>query len=297
MKTILITGSEGFTGTYLCQRFKHAGYKIVGLVHKNPKNSQIECDLTDRLEVEKVIKEVKPDGLIHLAALSFVGHEDQSAFYKNNIFSTLNLLEAMDKAGLNPEKIVIASSANVYGNPEVALIDELTPPNPVNHYAASKLAMEYMVKNWFLRFPIIITRPFNYTGPGQDLRFLIPKIVDHYRSNKRNVELGNLDVSRDFSDVHDIAQGYLSLFESNAKSEIVNLCSGKVFQLRDIIDMMNQIANYQIEVTVNPQFVRKDEIKELCGDNRKLKALTGFNPLIDLKETLADMYRFLGIPS
>ena len=290
MKTILLTGSRGFTGRYVASLFREAGYHVIGVVRGSPGENEVQCDLTDKESVHKMVQKIKPDGIIHLAALSFVGHEDQSAFYKVNIFGALNILEALDKEGLTPEKLIFASSANIYGNPTIDKISEDTYPDPVNHYAASKLAMEHMVKTWFPKYPIIITRPFNYTGVGQDEKFLIPKIVSHYKKNKKIIELGNLDVARDFSDVRDIALAYLKLFESDAKSEVVNLSSGHVYQLQDLIHMMNKIAGYEIKVVVNPDFVRKNEIKVLNGINDKLVNLTGYSQQYDFQETLVAMY-------
>jgi GDP-6-deoxy-D-talose 4-dehydrogenase len=290
MKTVMITGISGFTGRYIAQQFREAGYCVVGIENHGYDGDAIVCDLTDKSAIQKVFDQVKPDGVIHLAALSFVGQGNASAFYKVNTVGTFNLLEVMDQVGLNLEKVVIASSANVYGNPDVEIIDENTLPNPVNHYAASKMAMEYMVKIWFSRFPIIITRPFNYTGIGQDERFLVPKIVSHYRQKKAMIELGNTDVARDFSDVRDIAMCYLKLFESKISSVVINLCSGKATKLSEIITFMNKIAGYEIEVVVNPALVRKSEIKILCGSNDELKTKIDFSPVIPLTKTLTDMY-------
>jgi len=290
VKTILITGSRGFTGRYLRLQFQQADYRVVGMVTDNPLADGVCCDLTDKTAVLEVLKKIKPDGIIHLAAMSFVAHGDDSAFYHLNTVATLNLLEAVVEAGLQPEKIIIASSANVYGNTASEKISEDCPVNPANHYAASKVAMECLVKNWFDRLPIVITRPFNYTGIGQRKQFLVPKIVSHFCQKKLVIELGNLDVARDFSDVHDIAQSYLNLFESPVNGEIVNLCSGQVTSLAQIIRMMNELAGYEIEVRVNPDFVRANEIKTLGGDNSKLHRLTGFVPTIPLTETLQAMY-------
>ncbi len=290
MKTVLITGSRGFTGRYVTQQFQQAGYRVVGLVTKQPQAFEIQCDLTDKAAVQQVLAQLKPDGIIHLAAMAFVAHGDDCAFYHINTVATLNLLEAIAKLGLTPEKIVIASSANIYGNTELAKITEQTAANPTNHYAASKVAMECLVKTWFERLPIIITRPFNYTGVGQDKKFLVPKIVSHFIERKPLIELGNLDVARDFSDVRDIATAYLKLFEIPHTSDIVNLCSGQVTALEQIVRAMNEIAGYEIEVRVNPDFVRANEIKVLGGDNRKLKNLTDFVPTIPLTQTLQAMY-------
>lgn len=291
MKTVLITGSRGFTGVYVAKQFEDAGYKVIRGVSREPKSGEWLCDLSDKTSLDTLMTEIKPDGIVHLAAMSFVAHGDDSAFYQVNTVGTTNLLQAVDNAGLNPEKIIIASSANVYGNPDVEVISETAPLNPISHYAASKVAMEYMLKTWFERFPIVIARPFNYTGAGQDKKFLVPKIVDHYCQKKPMIELGNLDVARDFSDVRDIATAYLKLFESSIRSETVNFCSGNTITLAEIIELMNSIAGYEIEVTVNPAFVRKNEIKILCGDNSKMQQYLEFTPSIPFMDTLREMYK------
>lgn len=291
MKKVLLTGADGFTGKYVESELLSRGYSVVGLVYREAKEAQVACDLTDRKAVVECLKEVKPDYIIHLAALSFVGHADQKAFYDVNVFGALNLLEAAKELGLELKKVVFASSANIYGNPEnVTRISESITPSPVNHYAMSKLAMEHMAKLWFSQYPMIITRPFNYTGPGQAGQFLIPKIVSHFQKKASEIELGNTDVSRDFSDVRDIALAYANLLESDAQSEIVNLCSGQVTSLQSIISMMEDIAGYNITIRVNPDFVRENEIKVLGGDNAKLTSLTGKAPSIMIEKTLTDMY-------
>lgn len=291
MKKVLLTGIDGFTGKYVAQELEAKGYQVIGLVYKNAAENQVACDLTDKAAVLKCLELVKPDYVIHLAALSFVGHSDQKAFYDVNVFGALNILEAAKELGLTFEKVILASSANIYGNPVgVEKIDESVAPAPVNHYAMSKLAMEHMAKLWFEQFPLVITRPFNYTGPGQAAHFLIPKIVAHFKQKSADIELGNIDVYRDFSDVRDIAKAYVSLMESEVSSEVVNLCSGNVSSLSSIIEQMEQIAGYRINVKVNPAFVRANEIKVLGGDNSKLVSLTGFKPTITIDKTLLDMY-------
>ncbi|AYV21214.1 GDP-mannose 4,6-dehydratase [Vibrio mediterranei] len=292
MKKVLLTGVNGFTGKYVAEELCAQGYKVVGLVYENPKEGEITCDLTDKHQVTECLKKVKPDYIVHLAALSFVGHANQKAFYDVNVFGATNLLESAKELKLSLDKVVLASSANIYGNPKgVEKISEEVLPSPVNHYAMSKLAMEHMAKLWFDDFPIIITRPFNYTGPGQAEHFLIPKIVSHFKRGEDMLELGNIDVSRDFTDVRDIAKAYVHLLNSDVHSEIVNLCSGNVHSLASIISMMEKIAGYSINVVVNPEFVRANEIKVLGGDNCKLKSLTGFSPSITLDKTLDDMYQ------
>lgn len=291
MKKVLLTGVDGFTGKYVAKELTEKGYQVIGLVYKHAGEGQVACDLTDKQAVKNCLTEVKPDYVIHLAALSFVGHADQKAFYNVNVFGALNILEMAKEIGISFKKVIFASSANIYGNPiAIEKIDESVAPAPVNHYAMSKLAMEHMAKLWFDDFPLLITRPFNYTGPEQAEQFLIPKIVSHFKKKAAEIELGNIDVYRDFSDVRDIAKAYVRLVESDTRSEIVNLCSGNVSSLSSIISKMEDIAGYKINVKVNPAFVRSNEIKVLGGDNSKLVSLTGFKPTITIDQTLLDMY-------
>ena len=247
-------------------------------------------DLLDKVSLQHVINEIQPDYVVHLAAISFVGHGRADDFYRINVIGTMNLLDVLTNLDKKPTKVLVASSANVYGTPDTGAIDESTVPSPVNHYATSKLAMEHMVRTFFDDLPIIITRPFNYTGVGQDEKFLIPKIVSHFKQKSAVIELGNVNVSRDFSDVRDVTSVYVSLLLSDAHSIIVNICRGQAVSLLDVIMEMNCIAGYDIDVQVNPEFVRANEILRLQGDNKYLQQLINFVPSIPLKETLRWMY-------
>ena len=290
MPTALVTGASGFTGRYMVDALKKRGFTVAGFGSETTNADEtLACDLTDAEAVKASVDKVQPDWVVHLAALAFVGHADQEAFYRVNVFGTLNLLAALAERSKAPQRILIASSANIYGTPGVEVINEDICPAPVNHYACSKLAMEHMVATWFERLPIVIARPFNYTGPGQDERFLIPKIVSHFAQGKSVIELGNLDVSRDFSDVRDVVDAYVRLLESDVRGQRINICSGHAVSLREIISLMEGIARYRINVEVNPAFIRANEIPVLRGDNQRLLAATGFAPRQDLKHTLEDM--------
>ncbi|MDI5985656.1 GDP-mannose 4,6-dehydratase [Halomonas sp. M4R5S39] len=290
MPTALVTGASGFTGRYMVKALKEKGFHVVGW-GSDPcgADDTQPCDLTDAAAVQAAVSRARPDWVVHLAALSYVGHADQEAFYRTNVFGTLNLLAALGGLDSPPSRILVASSANVYGTPGLEVIDETVCPAPVNHYACSKLAMEHMVANYFEGLPIVITRPFNYTGPGQDDRFLIPKIVKHFAGGERVIELGNIDVSRDFTDVRDLVGAYIALLESDAVGLRVNVASNKATALRALIETMNELAGYEIEVRVNPDFVRPNEIARLCGDSTRLQTLTGWQPGYPLRDTLADM--------
>ncbi len=290
-KTVLITGARGFTGQRLRTHLQTAGWRVVGL-DRAPASGpdEISADLARPEQLRAALAAVQPDSVIHLAAITFVPHGDPVEMYQTNLFGTLNLLDAILTVVPQIRKVLIASSANVYGNPPVEVIDETVCPAPVNHYAMSKLAMEHMARTYQDRLPLLITRPFNYTGPGQASHFLIPKIVDHYRRRQPVIELGNLEVIRDFSDVRLLVEVYRRLLESNVAGETVNICSGVGTALGEIIARMNQIAGYAIEVRVNPAFVRANEVRRLIGDNHKLRRLIGELPDYAMDDILQSLY-------
>ena len=291
-KTILITGAEGFTGRYLTAALAEAGHEVHGLVRSLPETPIVgaikvhACDLGDRQGLSKVVEDVSPHQVAHLAAIAFVAHNDVDAIYRTNIVGTRNLLEALTVCPHLPRSVLLASSANVYGNATVSVIDETTPPAPANDYAVSKLAMEYVARLWQDKLPITIVRPFNYTGVGQSLLFLLPKIVDHFKRRAPVMELGNLDIIRDFSDVRIVVRCYRSLIEATQHGETFNICSGTGYALQEIISMMHELTGHDLNVIVNPAFVRSNEVRKLIGSRAKLEAAIGIIDSIPMKETL-----------
>lgn len=288
----LVTGICGFTGAHVARELDAAGYQVIGLTHRsNDRPDWLTVDLTDRAATAAAIVQADPDVVVHLAAISFVAHGDADAIYRVNIVGTRNLLESLAEAERAPRVVVLASSANIYGNAAVEVIDENVLPQPANDYAVSKLAMEHMARLWADRLPIVITRPFNYTGVGQAANFVLPKIVDHFRRREATIELGNIDVSRDFWDVRSVAQAYRRLVEVAPVGGTFNLCSGRAYSLGEAISCLESLAGYRIEVRVNPAFVRANEIRRLSGTNARLLAAVG--PLDDytLPQTLEWMYR------
>ena len=286
-KRVLITGIQGFTGRYMAAEMLSVGYRVFG-VGSLPSDDEdyVQADLIDKLALQKAIDQIQPDVVIHLAALAFVGHGNASDFYTVNVIGSRNLLEALSLTAKKPEAILIASSANIYGNRCEGMLNEDTQPDPANDYAVSKLAMEYMIRLWADRLPIIVTRPFNYTGVGQADNFLLPKIVSHFKRKEEIIELGNLDVWRDFSDVRALVQAYRKLIEVKAFGKVVNVCSGKTHSLREVIAMCESVTGHHIQIKVNPAFVRANEIKTLCGDASLLRSLIGDWQTPALDETL-----------
>jgi nucleoside-diphosphate-sugar epimerase len=294
-KRALVTGIAGFTGRYVAQELRQAGYEVVGLA--SPGNERepgtVAVDLTDRAAVMAAVESLQPDVVVHLAAIAFVGHSDVDQIYRVNVVGTRNLLEALAAAGKKPQAVLVASSANIYGNTDVEVIHEEVPAAPANDYAVSKLAMEYMVRLWMDKLPIVMVRPFNYTGVGQAENFLLPKIVAHFKRREARIELGNLHVWRDFSDVRVVAASYRHLLAAGpaAAGRVFNVSSGKAYSLGEAIGMMGAIAGYEIEVQVNPAFVRANEVVRLTGDNRRLQSVVGTIEPPPLEQTLRWMYQ------
>jgi nucleoside-diphosphate-sugar epimerase len=288
--TALITGINGFTGRYLAKELRFAGYGVKGLCHTEPDTSEAGVvyrqDLLDRAGLAVVLAKVKPEVVVHLAGVAFVAHGDVDAIYRTNVVGTRNLLEAVLKCGCKPRSVLLASSANIYGNATVEAIPESAPAMPANDYGVSKLAMEHMARLWHDQLPITIVRPFNYTGVGQSLDFLLPKIVDHFRRRVSLLELGNLDVVRDFSDVRSVVKQYRCLLQAARAGEVFNVCSGRGYSLLEVLQIMREISGHAPEVRVNPAYVRSNEVQRLVGARSKLDAAIGVMPDVPLRDTL-----------
>ncbi len=281
---VLITGIGGFTGKYLTAFLQKKGFIVFGISNLENKESNIyKCDITNKTEVNAILSQTKPNYIIHLAAISFVQHDDIQEIYNVNVIGTQNILEACLEIKNDLKKVVLASSATVYGNNPNKILNEEMCPNPINHYGISKYAMEQVAKTYFDKLPIIITRPFNYTAPGHGEQFVIPKIAKAFANKDQQIELGNLDVYREYNSIDFVCEVYTKLLQSNSQSEIVNIASGNTYSLKEIITKFEEKSNHKIEVKVNPAFVRKNEIKKLTGNTSKLLSIIDFesNDLID----------------
>ena len=287
MEKVLITGIDSFTGQYVRDELESYNFDVYGTVKSQSSGAKVfSCDITAFSDLTGVIESACPDYIIHLAAISFVAHQRPEELYEVNLFGVENLLRIVYQALPNIKKVVIASSAAVYGRHGIDVIDESVFPMPVNHYGGSKLAMENMGRTWFDRLPILFTRPFNYTGVGQSEKFLIPKIVSHFRNGLPTIELGNIDVERDFSDVRTVSKIYRLLLKSTADSRVVNICSGSLTSLKSIVSMCGSLTGHTPSIVVNQDFVRKNEIMKLRGSNEQLHRLIGAQSYPHLKHTL-----------
>ena len=289
MNRILLTGFSGFTGKYILQSATNFGVDIFCFSEDGTPNSK-SINLLDYRAVLEKVKETKPTSVIHLAAISHVQHEPASDFYSVNIGGTRNLLQALSE--LPSEGLIntgFASSANIYGNSKQVVLNETTPLKPVNDYGLSKKGMEELLYLWREKIPISITRPFNYTGRGQTENFLIPKIVEAFKLKKQRLELGNLEVSRDFSDVRFIANAYLTVATQKSGFRILNLCSGNLVSIREIVSVCTSLTGHRLEVVSNPNFRRRNEILKLKGDTTQMVKYLGYRSAYSIKDTIGWM--------
>lgn len=286
---ILVTGATGFTGRHFINIAEAAGHQCValGTAAANETRS-LHVDITDKSALDRALRGLQFDAVVHLAAMSFVAHGKIDEIYSTNVIGTANLFDVVEKNATQPVHFLMASSGNIYGNTNVLPITENSPFNPANDYAASKCAMEMALKVRSQDSSITIVRPFNYTGSGQAGYFLVPKIVNACLAKQEELELGNLDVARDFSDVRDVVQAYLRLLEKKVTGTF-NICSGNAVPLSEIIETCSRITGNNLKVKVNKNFVRNNEVKILYGSDEALRSKIGDYRQFQLVDTLSWM--------
>lgn len=289
-KQILVTGSNGFVGTFLLPALIETGtYEIHSFVG----------DIRDRSVVEDQIRKSNPDFVVHLAAQAFVpiAIKDPWETEEINVRGTLNLLEGLHQ-NQKPVKMLYVSSADVYGKQRIEdlpLREDLIP-NPVNPYAGSKLAAESYCRqysHYSTYVSVVIARPFNHIGVGQRKEFVIPnfchQIIQAKKLGESKIKIGDLTPTRDFSHVKDIVFGYIHLLEKGNSGEIYNICSGEEKSIRSMLDSLIQISKTSIQPEIDPERIRASETSRVFGDNSKLKAL-GWQPRFELQDTLVEIY-------
>ena len=308
MKKVFITGITGFAGSFLAEHIaSQKDYEIFGsfLSDTNLENTSSvkekvslrQIDLRDSRKLQDLIKEIRPDFVYHLAALTSPADSFKNPveFINNNIEAEVNLLEAIRKTGILP-KVLIASSAEVYG--EVAAgdlpIDEDTPLRPASPYAVSKVAQDFLGLQYFISYkiPVIRVRPFNHIGPRQAPNFVVSsfskRIVDIERGKESVMRVGNLMAKRDFTDVRDIVRGYLLLLEMGDPGDVYNIGSGRSYKISEILDKLLSMANKDIKTEIDKQLLRPIDVPELVCDNKKIFQKTSWKPEIPIEKTLAD---------
>lgn len=289
MEKLLVTGSSGFVGSHL-----RRAADVLPFV-----DDQGEIDIRDAARVRRFVAAAKPDAVVHLAALTFVPGSLQAEreTYEVNFLGTLNLLEALRDSGFTG-RFLYVSSADAYGHvPESALpTGEGQPLNPRNPYAASKAAAEALCAAWSCTagFTIIRARPFNHIGPGQDERFVISdfaKQLVEIKLGRRAPRLhaGDLDSTRDFTDVRDVIRAYLLLLAHGKSADVYNVCSGKERSVRAALESLIRISGAPAEVVRDPGRDRPFQQRRSVGSNEKLHRVAGWEPAVPFEQSLADV--------
>lgn len=309
MKKILITGASGFVGTYLAQHLLQLGNaEIHGtyLIDESREKSSVKdsitfhkADLTNKDVVERLIKEVLPDEIYHLAAIAnvAVSFKDPVATFHANIDSQFYLLESLRSNNMLTTKVLVVGSAEEYGmvKTEDLPLDEKTELRPASPYAVSKVAQDMMGIQYFLSYkmPIYRIRPFNHVGPGQGLGYVVSDFAHQIAQIEKGkeepvIKVGNLEAKRDFTDVRDMVKLYPLLLEKGVPGEVYNAGSGTSRKIQDILDSLLSMSKTKIEVEKDPTKLRPADIPDIVADSTKVQEATGWKPEISFGTTLKD---------
>lgn len=257
---IFITGGKGFTGQYLLQKLAEIGHET----------KCMDSDLANLDGLRTELKNFNPQSIVHLAGISSVLHRAANEFYQVNLIGTRNLLVTAAETCNDLTSVILASTAHIYGNKLNGALSESSEVNPGSDYAVSKYAMERMAKLWCEKLPIVVTRPFNYTGVGQPVNFVIPKIVSHFKEKRVEIELGDTKLFREFGDVRDVVNIYCKMIERPPVGEAINICTGQYYKLDEIIEICSDLTSHNLSVRVNTAFLRLGEPEKIYGDCNKL---------------------------
>ncbi|MFH1972208.1 MAG: GDP-mannose 4,6-dehydratase [archaeon] len=285
----LITGVNGFVGTYLKEFLLEKGYTVFGTGRSG--NVDFRVDLLNYSEVEDLIIKTKPKYVFHLAANSSVklSWENPENTIDENILCTKNLIDAIKEH--SPETIILlVSSSHVY-DISSEILKETSKINPISPYGQSKLEQEKLLIDSGLKW--IISRSFTHIGPRQSTLFvcseLAKEIVDIERGKKPVIYVGDTSVERDFTDVRDVVRAYLLMVEKCDLNEIYNVCSGEIHTIRKILDILISLSDKEIEIKIDESKLRKNDIKKMVGDNSKFVQKTGWKREISIEQTLKDL--------
>lgn len=298
MKKALITGMHGFVGRYLQKELENNGYEVHGFSRDGAEANILHINVNDRAAVMKGIAELAPEYIFHLAGISSPGvaEKERQLTFDTHVEGTRNILDAA-LALANPPKVLVVSSSHVYGDPEYVPIDEKHPLLGRGAYAESRIEQEKMVQEYFSKLDIVITRSFNHTGPGQPDAFVVPKLVKHVVEIKKGtrefLEAGNLEVKRDILDVQDVVRAYRLLLEGTEFGRICNICRGEAIRLRDIVDITAKLCDLSnIDVRVNPAFIRANDPEEVYGDNSTLKTMIDWQVETSFPDLIQKIYSY-----
>ncbi len=313
-----MTGVAGFAGSHLAELLVSHGIEVYGLVipgspldnlHQIQTDSDrssrlhlVEADIVHEEQLVSVIADTRPEEVYHLAAASSVRQSlrDPGPTFRVNTLGTRNLLEAIRRAGITP-RILIVGSAEAYGASatKTSPLREQDPLLPVSPYGASKAATELLACSyWTLhKLPIIRVRPFPHTGSRHSPEFAIPdwaRQLAEIEAGRRPPRLlvGDVTIRRDLSDVRDVVTAYRLVLERGEAGAVYNVCSGRVYSLREVLEALIDLTSLDVEVVTEAERFRPTDIKVLAGIAQALQACTGWEARSPLSRTLVDLLSY-----
>lgn len=289
--SLLVSGLNGFVGGHLGTILKCTPMLDDGK----------EVDLRDEESLTKCIKKIQPTSVIHLAAQSYVpkSFEDPIETFEVNFLGTYNLLKSLKLAGFEG-RMVYVGTGDIYGKVDNAALPltEDNIPKPRNPYAVSKVAAEALCYQWTQteQFSIVVARPFNHIGPGQSERFVASKlakqVVEVSLGMRNSINVGNLNSTRDFTDVRDIVRAYAILLERGSSGEVYNVCSGREVSISSILKNLLESTGVSCRIVEDHSLTRANEQQRMVGSYKKLMEHTGWSPRIELDKTLGDLLAY-----
>lgn len=300
MHTYLITGVAGFVGKYFVRYLQNIepDAKITGvdIISTCPLPIQYyQMDLNNFSAIKGLITKEKPDYIVHLAAISSVGEswKDPTSCFLNNTTILLNLLNSVRECNLKT-RVLSTGSSEEYALSDKPLTEDM-PLNPLNPYGVAKVSQEMIGKLYAesLDVDVVMTRSFNHIGPGQNERFVVPSFIkqlfDISNGAENKMLVGNIEVARDFTDVRDVIDAYYKILHHAPKGSIYNVCSGKAIELKQIIEIAQNILGIKANIIIDPARIRPNDVMVIQGSNEKLKKELNWQPQYTIEQTIKDI--------
>lgn len=311
MKTILVTGAEGFVGMHLMQHFKNKGHDVVAGVRNRARKLALEkrfgkalvCEVSDAINVARVVASVRPDAVVHLAGTSnpFDAVQEPLTAYQSIVSGTANVLDAVRRTNARA-RVLVVSSSEVYGNAGQSgqPLSETMTPAPVSTFGSLRAAAEEIAHTFFRSYHLntVIARPFAHTGPGQSDAFFFGSIARQlveWDEAARGCELrlADLDCRRDILHVQDVVEAYEKLLFDGTPNETYNVCSGQAHTCREIVQAMLRISGRNLSMVEAPSQSSDNNpmIHCLCGDNTRIRTQFGWQPKLTMQDAMRDLVR------
>jgi GDP-4-dehydro-6-deoxy-D-mannose reductase len=306
MHSVFLTGIEGFVGSHLARHLADKGYSVSGIYFVDPVADLsfahiVRCDVRDAGELRREMAAVKPDFVIHLAGISSVviAEQNLTEAFQVNVRGTLSLLEAIQQLQLST-RMLLVSSSEVYDRQtgKGAKLDEQAAVKPLNHYSFTKLCAEQTGRYFIDRYgqDIVILRPFSHTGPGQSTNFVFPSVAHQIAeveagTHRPEIEVGNTEVGRDYTDIRDICHAYELALTRTRKGETYNITSEQVLKIGAGINYLVSLSRTPITVKVDASRKRQENVM-LAGSSAKFRAATGWKAQYEIKQSLCDLLEY-----